>query len=108
MLFAIFRENIPIPVPGTPSYAPLGGLPTYPPLSSGADVDYSAPAAAYPSPVVPPVSAAAAATATSGAAGSSDVLEIGKVCGFWSHLVSSGKKLVTSILVDNMDYMWKG
>lgn len=63
---------------GTPSYAPLGGLPTYPPLSSGADVDYSAPAAAYPSPVVPPVSAAAAATATSGAAGSSDVLEIGK------------------------------
>ncbi|KAL6732986.1 hypothetical protein Aduo_003684 [Ancylostoma duodenale] len=56
---------------GTPSYAPLGGLPHYPPLSSGTETDYVAAPAAYPSPVVPPVSA-------SNGTGSSDVLEIGK------------------------------
>ncbi|EYC40264.1 hypothetical protein Y032_0622g759 [Ancylostoma ceylanicum] len=56
---------------GAPSYAPLGGLPHYPPLSSGTETDYVAAPAAYPSPVVPPVSA-------SNGTGSSDVLEIGK------------------------------
>ncbi|KAK6017890.1 hypothetical protein OSTOST_16579, partial [Ostertagia ostertagi] len=59
---------------GTPSYAPLGGLPPYPPLCSGTDVDYITPPAAYPSPVVPPVTSATPVNAT----GSSDVLEIGK------------------------------
>ncbi|VDM61571.1 unnamed protein product [Angiostrongylus costaricensis] len=56
---------------GAPSYAPLGGLPPYPTLTAGTESDYTAPAA-YPSPVVPTVSAA------NGGAGSSDVLEIGK------------------------------
>ncbi|KAK5979690.1 hypothetical protein GCK32_019728 [Trichostrongylus colubriformis] len=59
---------------GAPSYAPLGGLPPYPSLCSGTDVDYSAPPAAYPSPVVPPVTSAAPVNVT----GSTDVLEIGK------------------------------
>ncbi|VDM83202.1 unnamed protein product [Strongylus vulgaris] len=56
---------------GAPTYAPLGGLPHYPPLSSGTEADYASAPAAYPSPVVPPVS-------TSNGTGSSDVLEIGK------------------------------
>ncbi|KHJ92814.1 Helix-loop-helix DNA-binding domain protein [Oesophagostomum dentatum] len=56
---------------GTPSYAPLGGLPHYPPLSSGTEAEYTTTPAAYPSPVVPPVSA-------SNGSGTSDVLEIGK------------------------------
>ncbi|XGW25112.1 hypothetical protein V3C99_006488 [Haemonchus contortus] len=59
---------------GAPTYAPLGGLPPYPPLCSGADVDYAAPPAAYPSPVVPPVTSATPTNVT----GSTDVLEIGK------------------------------
>ncbi|CAJ0595222.1 unnamed protein product [Cylicocyclus nassatus] len=57
---------------GAPPYAPLGGLPHYPPLSAGTETDYAASApTAYPTPVVPPVS-------SSSGTGSSDVLEIGK------------------------------
>uniref|UniRef100_A0A1I7WK35 YTH domain-containing protein n=1 Tax=Heterorhabditis bacteriophora TaxID=37862 RepID=A0A1I7WK35_HETBA len=54
---------------GTNSYTPLGGLQSYPPLSTGPDGDYATAPTAYP---VPPVSVTPSTTT------SAEVLEIGK------------------------------